>query len=99
MRKLLLDLLVDSIKQMKTSPLPRAADLLRGDSPNVAALRALFKLSQSQFARLLGISVDTLQNWEQGRRRPEGPAKVLLRIAARHPEALLSATKPTQRKE
>jgi putative transcriptional regulator len=53
-------------------------------------LRASFGLSQSKFAALLGISVDTLQNWEQHRRRPEGPAKVLLRVAAAYPEALLS---------
>jgi putative transcriptional regulator len=38
---------------------------------------------------VLGISADTLQNWEQGRRSPTGPAKVLLKIATRHPEVLL----------
>ena len=59
----------------------------------VAALRESFKLSQAKFAALLGISVDTLQNWEQHRRQPEGPAKVLLRVAAAHPEALLAATR------
>ena len=37
----------------------------------------------------VGISVGTLRNWEQGRRKPEGPARVLLRVASRHPEALL----------
>ncbi len=46
-------------------------------------------LSQSEFAAILGISADTLQNWEQGRRQPTGPAKVLLKIAVRHPEMLL----------
>lgn len=48
-------------------------------------------LSQTQFATLLGISEDTLQNWEQGRRRPTGPAKVLLKVAARHPRVILEA--------
>jgi putative transcriptional regulator len=48
-------------------------------------------LSQGEFARLLGISVDTLQNWEQGRRKPSGAARVLLKVAARHPEAVLEA--------
>jgi len=57
----------------------------------VAALRARFQLSQAKFAALLGISTGTLRNWEQGRREPEGPARVLLRVAARHPEAVLSA--------
>ena len=58
----------------------------------MARLRAHFGLSQTNFAALLGISVATLQNWEQGLREPEGPAKVLLRVAAAHPETLLSVT-------
>jgi putative transcriptional regulator len=60
-------------------------------APNVVALRARFRLSQAKFAALLGISTATLRNWEQGRRVPEGPARVLLRVAARHPDAVLSA--------
>jgi putative transcriptional regulator len=52
---------------------------------DVAALRRFVGLSQVQFAAALGISVHTLRNWEQGRRRPEGPALALLKIAARHP--------------
>ena len=55
---------------------------------DVAALRRFVGLSQSQFARAMGISVHTLRNWEQGRRRPEGPAVGLLRIAARHPRII-----------
>ena len=58
---------------------------------SVVAIRAKLKLSQTQFARAFGISLDTLQNWEQGRRQPTGPAKVLLRVAQRHPEAVLEA--------
>jgi putative transcriptional regulator len=57
--------------------------------PNVVAIRERYGLSQDQFASLLGISVRTLQNWEQGRRRPRGPARVLLRVAANHPDAIL----------
>jgi putative transcriptional regulator len=56
---------------------------------NVLSVRSKLGLSQSKFAAVLGISPDTLQNWEQGRRTPTGPAKVLLKIAARHPEVLL----------
>lgn len=56
---------------------------------NIAATRARLKLSQNQFAELLGISVKTLHNWEQGRRKPTGAARVLLRVASRHPEAIL----------
>jgi DNA-binding transcriptional regulator YiaG len=55
---------------------------------DVAALRRFVGLSQSQFAQAMGISVHTLRNWEQGRRRPEGPAIGLLRIAARHPRLI-----------
>jgi putative transcriptional regulator len=55
----------------------------------VRALREQFGLSQDKFAHLVGISVGTLRNWEQGRRKPEGSARVLLQIASRHPEVLL----------
>ena len=55
---------------------------------DVAALRRFIGLSQPDFATALGISVHTLRNWEQGRRRPEGPALALLRVAARHPRVL-----------
>lgn len=55
---------------------------------DVVALRRFVRLSQARFAEALGISVHTLRNWEQGRRRPEGPALALLRIAARHPRII-----------
>jgi putative transcriptional regulator len=74
-------------------------DLARAETPDVAALRARFGLSQAKFAALLGISVGTLRNWEQNRRHPDGPAKVLLRVAAAHPEALLSVTKSTPKRQ
>jgi putative transcriptional regulator len=50
-------------------------------------IRASYRLSQGQFAALLGISVGILRNSEQGRRTPEGPARVLLQVAARRPAA------------
>jgi putative transcriptional regulator len=56
---------------------------------DIVRVRGKLGLSQSKFAAILGISADTLQNWEQGRRSPTGPARVLLRIAAKHPEVLL----------
>jgi putative transcriptional regulator len=55
---------------------------------DVALLRRFVGLSQVRFAEALGISVHTLRNWEQNRRRPEGPALALLRIAARHPRVI-----------
>ena len=54
---------------------------------DVVALRRFVGLSQTQFAQAMGISVHTLRNWEQGRRRQEGLAIGLLRIAARHPRS------------
>jgi len=56
---------------------------------NVRAVRERYRLSQAKFAALMGISVATLRNWEQGRRQPEGSARVLLRVVARHPSAVL----------
>ena len=55
---------------------------------DIAALRSFVGLTQAEFARAIAISVHTLRNWEQGRRKPEGPAIALLRIAARHPRIL-----------
>ena len=49
-------------------------------------IRGQLKLSQAAFAGLMGVSVRTVQDWEQGRREPSGPAKALLRIAEQHPE-------------
>lgn len=60
---------------------------------DIRAIRDGYQLTQEQFAAMLGISVRTLRNWEQGRRIPEGPAMVLLRVAARHPEAVLDTVK------
>jgi putative transcriptional regulator len=55
---------------------------------DIAALRRFVGLTQAEFARAISISIHTLRNWEQGRRKPEGPAVALLRIAARHPRIL-----------
>ncbi len=60
--------------------------------PDVKAIRKTLGLTQVQFAAMLGISVATLRNWEQGRRTPEGPAMVLLRVAEKNPEAILDVT-------
>ena len=57
--------------------------------PDVRAVREGYRLSQTRFAALMGISPGTLRNWEQGRRKPEGSARILLRIVAKHPEAVL----------
>ncbi|UEM25323.1 hypothetical protein JL100_035285 (plasmid) [Skermanella mucosa] len=62
-------------------------------SMDVAAIRAKTGLSQGRFARTFDISVATLRNWEQSRRVPEGPARTLLRIIDREPDAAMRALK------
>jgi putative transcriptional regulator len=57
--------------------------------PAVSVIREKTGLSQAHFAKLLGVSVRTLQDWEQGRRAPSGAARTLLLIAAKNPQALL----------
>ena len=71
--------------------LPRAA--------GVQAIRRQLGLSQEQFAALMGVSVGTLRNWEQGRREPQGPARSLLLVASREPAAVLKALAPDRRSD
>jgi putative transcriptional regulator len=60
-------------------------------STDVKAVRAKLGASQTEFALMIGVSVATLRNWEQGRRTPEGPALALLRVAAKNPKAVADA--------
>lgn len=83
--------LLKSVKQggaiMKGNAQPSRA--FQFPEVEVRELRSKFGLTQDKFAAIIGISVGTLRNWEQGRRKPEGPARVLLRLAAAHPQMLL----------
>jgi putative transcriptional regulator len=93
MKKQDFDTLVKSIKQ--------AGKIRRGEMKasrtfhfkpaDIRRIRDRLKMSQSEFALMIGVSVATLQNWEQGRRRPEGPARALLKIAAENPKAVIKA--------
>jgi putative transcriptional regulator len=67
------------------------------EKPDVKSIRSKLGATQSDFATMLGISVRTLENWEQKRRMPRGPAKVLLQIAEVHPEIVWDVVK--QRRE
>lgn len=58
---------------------------------DVRTIRSKLAKSQEEFALMIGVSVATLQNWEQGRRRPEGPARALLRVAAKNPQVIVEA--------
>jgi len=61
---------------------------------DVRAIRQRLGKSQSEFALMIGVSLSTLQNWERGRRVPEGPARALLRVAAKNPRAVAKALGP-----
>ena len=58
---------------------------------DIKAIREKLHKSQREFAFMIGVSVATLQNWEQGRRKPQGPARALLKIASEHPQAVTEA--------
>ena len=83
--------------------------ILRGETPaartsrivdiDVRAVRAELHLTRKNFAALLGVSERTLEGWEQGRRKPRGPARTLLQIATHHPEALLDTVLTGERDE
>ena len=85
--------LVESIKQ--------AGEIKRGQREpsrvfeftpmDIKEIRQKLNKSQSEFAMMIGVSVGTLQNWEQGRRKPVGPARALLKVAAENPEAVREA--------
>lgn len=78
--------LLEAVRDMKAD---RAEREQRIELSDVAQARLQSGLTQVQFAKLMGVSVRTLQEWEQGRRLPTGAAKTLLRVAQRHPEVLL----------
>ena len=74
----------DGLRELKRGNYGRVIEV-----PDVAEIREKVGLSQSRFAALLGVSVRTLQDWEQGRRAPSGAARTLLLVAHRNPHALL----------
>lgn len=80
--------LLESVRQMKAS---RAEKVHKVAIPPVVSARMKSGLPQSAFAKLLGVSVRTLQDWEQGRREPSGAAKTLIAIAERRPEVFREA--------
>jgi len=76
--------ILEGIREIKRGEYGRVTTV-----PSVAGIRDSTGLSQSKFAELLGVSVRTLQEWEQGRRAPSGAARTLLLIAAKNPQALI----------
>ncbi len=82
-------------REIGTEILRGLREIKRGDYgrvinvPSVSGIRERTGLSQARFAQLLGVSVRTLQDWEQGRRAPSGAARTLLMVAAKNPRVLL----------
>jgi putative transcriptional regulator len=77
--------LMEAVQEIKTG---RAARATKFDMPEAMEARLKVGLNQSQFASLLGVSVRTLQNWEQRRTQPNGAARTLLRVASMSPRVL-----------
>ena len=69
----------------------KASRVFTYNAIDIRRLRESVKVSQSKFALMIGVSVDTVQNWEQGRRKPRGPAMALLRVFEKSPEVVVGA--------
>jgi putative transcriptional regulator len=92
------ELLITSVRQagrIKRGEM-KPARRFEVSAEDVKAIRAKLNKSQSEFALMIGVSVSTLQNWEQGRRQPEGPARALLKVASENPEAVAAALDPSR---
>ncbi|MBL8310283.1 MAG: helix-turn-helix domain-containing protein [Burkholderiales bacterium] len=88
------DQLVAGVKEMKRHMARKAVHGARVSEvvePDVRAIREAASISQAQFAKLIGVNLRTLQNWEQHRTRPTGPARVLLKIVSNNPKAAVEA--------
>ena len=93
MKKELFAELVESIEEAGKirKGLVKPSRTFRYRPVDIKRIRNRLHVSQSQFSLMIGVSKSTLQNWEQGRREPEGPAKALLRIVDKQPQAVLEA--------
>ena len=81
--------ILDGLEEIKAYKAGKKGDLKTTILPEPSPakkIREKLQLSQSAFASFMGVSVRTLQDWEQGRRNPQGPAKALLRVVEQHPE-------------
>jgi putative transcriptional regulator len=100
MKRKVFEELVDSIKeagQIRRGNVPASRET-RFRAEDIKKIRAKLEKSQSEFARMIGVSTATLQNWEQGRREPEGPARALLRVAASSPRVVQKALSARNRR-
>lgn len=93
MDKALFDRLTQSMAQMNEiiEGTREPSRIFHIDAMKIKEIRQASGLSQSRFAELISVNVDTLRNWEQGRRSPTGPAKALLRAIANDPRHVIQA--------
>ena len=96
MRDELFEELIESIHQAKAIIRGEAEPSRTFEYPDVKELRARHHLSQSEFAKAFGLSLGTVRNWEQGRRKPQGPAAVLLKVAQARPEIVREIVKESK---
>ena len=85
------DQLVKGVREMKRHMAGKSVPGVRTSelrAPDVRTIREAANISQSQFAKLIGVNLRTLQNWEQQRTQPTGPARALLKIVASNPKAI-----------
>ena len=95
MKKERFEKLIESVKQatrIRRGEM-KAGKVFHFSPADIKDIRLKLKQSQAEFALMIGVSLATLQNWEQGRCFPEGPARALLKIAAEKPEAVIEALK------
>lgn len=88
------DQLIKGVREMKRHMAGKTVRGVRTTElidPDLRAIREAARISQSQFAKLIGVNLRTLQNWEQGRTRPAGPARALLKIVASNPKSAIEA--------
>jgi putative transcriptional regulator len=98
MDKKLFDEFLESVKeagQIKRGE-KKASRKFQFSAPDIRALRDRVGFSQTEFAHMIGVSVDTLQNWEQGRRAPRGPALALLKVVQKEPNTVIQAIHGTR---
>lgn len=83
--------LKEAIAWAEGEDVPVRVTIVHVPKVNVRRIRKKLKLSQAQFAMRFGFAPASVRNWEQGRTRPDGPARVLLAVIAKHPEAVEDA--------
>ena len=94
----IVEILADGSERAIDAPLPNAPTIspAKNDAAYARAIRAATKLTQAEFAARIGVPIETLRNWEQGKRSPRGPARALLRVIDNAPDLAFAALAKTR---